>query len=77
MEQIKENEINKIRLENLRKDVNFLRVEGYNIVDIDEERFHIEIKGCLFDVQKLHVLYINPFLWRSDDEDVVTLFLEY
>ena len=76
MEEIKEREINKIRLDNLRKDLKFLKSEGYNIIDSSEDDMRIDVKGCLFDYHKLHALYIMASRYKSDAEDRV-LFLEY
>ena len=76
MDEIKQREIDKIRVDNLRKDLEFLTLKGYNIIASSEDNMRIDIKGPLFDYQKLHALYILSSYYKSDAEDSV-IFLEY
>lgn len=58
---IKERELNKKRLEYLKKDLMWLRNDTYQIIEVDYPKKEITIKGLLFDIEKLHCIYISPY----------------
>lgn len=75
MERIKEIEINKIRLENLKKDLNLLQNKGYKIVDVSEDKMYIAIKGILMDYKEMNAVYILSY--EDFKENGLFLRLEY
>lgn len=77
MEEFKRIESAKKRIANLRKDLIFLRSNGYFIIEFSEDLMRIVIKGCLFDFNNLNALYIRPSYWRNDEDEVLSLVLEY